>query len=371
METLYNVDASYYGAKIRSYLQYKSIPFTEVLGDRGVFSAKILPTVGWPVIPVILTELGETLQDTSDMIDHYELVCAEKSVLPQAAPGRALSYWLELIGDEWLKLPALHYRWRYNCDFAVREMGRNNDPSATADEQLRVGKKIAKTFQGWCPIHGITDHTGAAIEAEYLEFLRLFEKHLAAFPYLLGGQPSLGDFAFFGPLYAHLYRDPASGELMREAAPQVCDWVIRMNSFSSQQPIVEYSWVDFELIPDTLAHLLSHLSRDFVPVIVEEVQALQLWLQSSSDVIMPRYFGEVDFVIGAGHPHEVCGKRKLTTYGQWMMQRVLNVFEGSRDSQREKIIQLFSCFGAHSVLDIAISIRLGKRNFQLVRDIEF
>ena len=67
----------------------------------------------------------------------------------------------------------------------------------------------------------------------------------------------------------------------------------------------------------------------------------------------------------------MCGKRKLTTYGQWMMQRVLNVFEGSRDSQREKIIQLFSCFGAHSVLDIAISIRLGKRNFQLVRDIEF
>ena len=115
-----------------------------------------------------------------------------------------------------------------------------------------MGKKIAKTFQGWCPIHGITDHTGAAIEAEYLEFLRLFEKHLAAFPYLLGGQPSLGDFAFFGPLYAHLYRDPASGDLMREAAPQVCDWVIRMNSFNSQQPIEECSWVDFESIPDTL-----------------------------------------------------------------------------------------------------------------------
>ena len=368
METLYNVDASYYGAKIRSYLQYKSIPFTEVLGDRVVFSTKILPNVGWPVIPVILTEFGETLQDTSDMIDYYERVYSGNSVLPQTASGKALSYWLELIGDEWLKLPALHYRWKYNYDFAVREMGRNNDPSATADEQLRIGKKIAKTFLDWCPIHGITEHTGLSIETEYLKFLQLFEKHLSVFPYLLGGQPSLGDFAFFGPLYAHLYRDPASGDLMREAAPGVCDWVIRMNSFNSQQPSERCDWVDFESIPETLSHLLNHLSRDFVPVIVEEVQALQSWLQTSNDVIMPRYFGDGDFVIGADGPHEVSGKRKLTTYGQWMTQRVLNVFENSDDTEKDKITRLFSCFGACSVLDIVISIKLGKRNFRLVRE---
>jgi glutathione S-transferase len=371
METLYNVDASYYGAKIRSYLQYKRIPFNEVLGDREVFSAKILPTVGWPVIPVILTELGETLQDTSDMIDHYEIVYAEKSVLPLMAPGRALSYWLELIGDEWLKLPALHYRWRYNRDFVVREMGRNNDPSAPAAEQLRVGKKIAKTFQDWCPIHGITERTSASIETEYLEFLRLFEKHLAVFPYLLGSQPSLGDFAFFGPLYAHLYRDPVSGDLMRQAAPRVSNWVIRMNSFNSQRPTEEGDWVDFEAIPDTLTHLLNHLSRDFVPVIVAEVQALQLWLQNSNDVIMPRYFGDVNFVLGTDRPHEVSEKRKLTTYGQWMLQRVLNVLKSSGDTERKKITRLFSCFGASSVLDITIPVKLGKRNFELVRDIEF
>lgn len=371
METLYNVDASYYGAKIRAYLQYKSIPFTEVLGDRVIFATKILPTVGWPVIPVILTELGETLQDTSDMIDHYECVYAEKSVFPPTALGTALSYWLEVIGDEWLKLPALHYRWRYNRDFAVREMGRNNDPSATTDEQLRVGKKIAKTFQDWCPIHGITEHTGASIETEYLEFLRLFENHVETFPYLLGGQPSLGDFAFFGPLYAHLYRDPASGDLMREAAPGVCDWVVRMNSFNLEPPFEEDSWVDFEAIPDTLLRLLNHLSRDFVPVITDEVQALQLWLQSSSDIIMPRYFGDIDFVLGTGCSHEVTEKRKLATYGQWMMQRVLNVFESSADTERKKITRLFSSFSASSVFDLAISIKLGKRNFQLVREIEF
>jgi hypothetical protein len=144
-----------------------------------------------------------------------------------------------------------------------------------------------------------------------------------------------------------------------------------MNSFNLQLPTEEYSWIDFETIPDTLSHLLNHLSRDFVPVIVEEVKALQLWLQSSSDIIMPRYFGDGAFVIGAGRPHEVSEERKLTTYGQWMMQRVLNVFQSSDDTQRGKITRLFSCFGACSVFDITISVKLGKRNFQLVRDIEF
>jgi hypothetical protein len=155
---------------------------------------------------------------------------------------------------------------------------------------------------------------------------------------------------------------------MREAAPGVCDWVIRMNFFNSQQPSERCDWVDFESIPETLSHLLNHLSRDFVPVIVEEVQALQSWLQTSNDVIMPRYFGDGDFVIGADSPHEVNAKRKLTTYGQWMMQRVLNVFENSDDTEKDKITRLFSCFGACSVLDIVISIKLGKRNFQLVRE---
>ncbi len=110
METLYNVEASYYGAKIRAYLQYKRLPFTEVLGDRQVYAREILPRVGWAVLPVIVTHQDKTLQDTSDMIDYYEAWHPKKSVLPTAVSGRALSFWLEFIGDEWLKLPALHYR---------------------------------------------------------------------------------------------------------------------------------------------------------------------------------------------------------------------------------------------------------------------
>lgn len=367
MDILYNVEASYYGAKIRSYLRHKGISFTEVLGDREVFASKILPTVGWPVIPVIFTHLGETLQDTSEMIDHYEAAYCENSILPSSSSGKALSYWLEFIGDEWLKLPALHYRWKYNYDFAIREMGRNNDPSASAADQLRVGRKIAKTFQDWCPEHGITDHTSSAIEAEYLEFLRLFEKHLMTFPYLLGSKPSLGDFAFFGPLYAHLYRDPASGDVMRKLAPGVCDWVMRLNT--QHPPIMSdhVNWIDFDTLPASLLNLLRHLSRDLVPVIIEEIEALQLWLQSNSDVLMPRHFGRADFILGSGCKYVVSEKRALTTYGQWMMQRVLDVFGNCEETDKEKISAVFSEFGASSVFKISTPIRLGKHNFRLIR----
>ncbi len=369
METLYNVEASYYGAKIRAYLQYKRLPFTEVLGDRQVYAREILPRVGWAVLPVIVTHQDKTLQDTSDMIDYYEAWHPKKSVLPTAVSGRALSFWLEFIGDEWLKLPALHYRWNYNYDFAVREMGRNNDPSSTVDEQVRIGKKIARTFQEWCPIHGITERTGAAIEFEYLEFLSLFEKHLATSSYLCGDLPSLGDFSFFGPLYAHLYRDPASGDIMRRHAPLVCQWVTRMRDGGVTAVNGPEAWVDFDNISATLVNLVAHLSRDLVPVIIKEIEAFQMWLQNNNDRIMPRYFGEADFVLGSKRAHVVTEKRSLTTYGQWMMQRVLNVFSNADEEQRAKTTALFSRFGAAGVLDIKTPIKVSKSNFKLVRAI--
>jgi glutathione S-transferase len=37
------------------------------------------------------------------------------------------------------------------------------------------------------------------LEAAYLEFLNLFTTHLRNYPYLLGGQPTLGDYALMGP----------------------------------------------------------------------------------------------------------------------------------------------------------------------------
>ena len=50
-----------------------------------------------------------------------------------------------------------------------------------------------------------------------------------AIAYLLGGRPCLADFAFMGPMYAHLYRDPYPSVIMKNVSPRVAEWVERMN----------------------------------------------------------------------------------------------------------------------------------------------
>jgi glutathione S-transferase len=70
--TLFGVEGSYYGAKTRCYLLRKGIPFREIQADRKVFKEIILPRVGYPVVPVLLTPEDETLQDTASIVDALE-----------------------------------------------------------------------------------------------------------------------------------------------------------------------------------------------------------------------------------------------------------------------------------------------------------
>lgn len=257
---LYGAEVSYYTAKIRAYLACKRIPFVERLATRAVFAEEILPRVGWPVIPVLVTPEGVTVQDTSDMIDLLEARYPVPPALPPGGVGRVLSYLLELLGDEWLKLPALHYRWHYDYDFAVAEFGRNNDPELAPDEQRRIGAKIAARFQGWREPLGINAASVPAIEADYLAFLAALDRHFAVMPWLLGATPSLGDFAFYGPLYAHLYRDPNSGQVLRAHAPRVADWIERLRDGPACAPLPARPRRD-EASADRCAHVVQGLVR--------------------------------------------------------------------------------------------------------------
>ena len=55
----------------------------------------------------------------------------------------------------------------------------------------------------------------------------LFERHLGetGVPFLLGHRPSIGDFGLLAPIYAHLYRDPVPGFILRTR--WVYKWVYR------------------------------------------------------------------------------------------------------------------------------------------------
>ena len=361
---LYGVEASYYAAKIRAALSYKRVPFTEQQASRAVYANEILPRVGWPVLPVLVTPDDETVQDTSEMCDLIEARHPEPPLLPRDPVARVLSHLLEFFGDEWLKLPAMHYRWNYNYDFAVAEFGYNNDPHYGREEQLRIGAKIARQFHGWLPPLGVLPESYATVEHDYLALLDLLSAHFGDHPYLLGSAPTLGDFAFFGPLYAHLYRDPASGAIMTTRAPRVVAWIERLRNGARDAVPLPTAMT----VPVTLWRVVKYLGRDFVPMLVAEMAAVQRWLAShEGDDELPRHCGSHEVTLGRGTALEVTVPRALFPYDQWMLQRLQDAWAEVPAEQGHGVRSLFASVGVDALLDIPLPRRVERRHFRLYR----
>ena len=361
---LFGVECSYYAAKIRACLAFKRIPFVEEQASRRVYAEEILPRVGWPVVPVLVTPEDATLQDTSDMIDFLELHHPARPVVPRDAAGLVLSHLLEFLGDDWLKLPAMHYRWNHNYDFIVAEFGRNNDPAAPPAEQWRVGEKIAPRFRGWLVPLGVLPASEATVEQDYLALLDALDAHFAHCPYLLGGAPTVGDFAFFGPLYAHLERDPASGAIMHARAPRVAAWIGRLREGApGTQPLAA-----LESPPASLWPVLRLLCRDFVPLLVAAMARVQDWLASNpGEGELPRQVGTHRVLLGRGTPREVEVERALFTYDQFMLQRLQDAWLGLDAPARDQARAALAACGAAALLDIPLDRRVARRDFRLVR----
>ena len=79
-------------------------------------------------------------------------------------------------------------------------------------------------------VFSVNPDTIPSIEAAYDEFMNLAEAHFREHPFLLGGRPTIGDYALFGPLFAHLGRDPKPLALMQKRAPALFQWLERMNT---------------------------------------------------------------------------------------------------------------------------------------------
>jgi glutathione S-transferase len=180
-----------------------------------------------------------------------------------------LAYLFELYADEFLVLPAMHYRWSFpasvakaRADFAAV----NGDPVAAGKFASRMGGSIG--FLGVAPdsIPGIEAHTRELLDA--------LSAHFAAHPFLLGGRPSLADCAVMGPFYAHLYQDAVPSQLLRETAPAVCHWMQRCNC---PDPDAAGEWASPAALQATLRPLLALIGGDAVPILVDTVRAVEEW----------------------------------------------------------------------------------------------
>jgi glutathione S-transferase len=356
---LYGGDHSLFTGKARAYMRYKSLNWEERPATRDVYLNLILPNIGAPIIPVLATAAGEYVQDTTDIIDFLEARHPGVSVYPVTPLQRLVALLLELYGDEWLIIPAMHYRWSVidqQRDFILSEFGKLSAPQASYEEQIAIGERTSRGFSGMVPALGITADTIPGIEATYLEFLNQLDQHFARFEFLLGSRPSIGDYGLIGPLYAHLGRDPVPKALMQQRAPNVYAWVERMNN---PRPL-SGEFLANDVIPETLLPILSTLCKDQLPDVLDVIEHNSAWLAANPAGSIPRFLGMHRFTTGPA-----TGERCISSYAQWLFQRPWSHYQSLRAEDKVAADKLLDSIGGHAALNVTIKHWLTRKPGQL------
>lgn len=363
MYQLIGAPVSLYTGKVRSYLQFKGIAFQEQLATPQVFKEVIIPRTGVGFIPVLVTPEDLVIQDSTEIIDHLEAAVAQPSVYPAGPRQHLMALLLEVYGDEWLVNPAMLYRWSIeeNREFAIGEFGSVRLPDASAEQQYAAGLEASTPFAGALPRLGITEHSRSAIEQSYLALLDELNTHFTKHAFLLGDRPCIGDFGLIGPLYAHLYRDPASGRLMSERAPHVARWVERMID-----PALGHSIGDFlpdDEVPATLLPVLQRMFDEQVPVLMDTARLLQQWVEDNPDrQEIPRAIGTLRYRLG-----DMQEERLVFPFNLWMWQRPHDFYQGLDIDGRRAVDALLG--PKHTAaLDTPLAVRVRRQNNKLVRE---
>ncbi len=347
-----------YSAKTRSYLRFKQIPFTDRAPSARQLATSIRSAVGKPIMPTIRRADGSWMQDSSEIIDTLEAEFPEPSLTPRGPTQRLVSLLIELHADEWLPMAALHYRWNReeNARFALNEFARYGFPWLPAFLGRPLARPMAKRMASYLPLLGVSDATIPGLEAFTEQLISNLDQHFCDHSYLLGGRPCLGDFALLGPLWAHLYRDPASRALFEET-PSVVAWMKRLLNPTDE-------WGGFMLndeVPASLEPVLSGLFKEQFLYLQNLVAAINRYCDENPEATrVPRSLGDTDFVIGG-----IQGHRKLVTFSQWMAQRPLGLYQQLNKEQRETVDRLLVRVNGLEAMQLEIRNPFIRNNFRI------
>tara|TARA_Y100000385_G_scaffold169494_1_gene175460 strand:+ start:784 stop:2100 length:1317 start_codon:yes stop_codon:yes gene_type:complete len=402
---LFTVEHSYFSGKIKSYLNWKQYHgslgdgYENILATPELITSLLVPKSGVPSLPQMEAPNDTWIQDSSSIFDYIEALHPEVPAVPSPSesPRQCLvSYLVELLADEWLIVSAGRQRWHYSKEninkshlaFNEQQWGAWLAPEAKGLQRRQAGAKFFKTSFGISKTGndmppgigelGLTSNTEAVWLESLENIMSLLEKHLDHHDYLLGGQPSLGDFALIGPFYAHFYRDAAPGFDLRTRFPLTAEWVERtynhdnINARSYAQSLYSLedgkligrpatsdsgAWLSDDAIPTTLEAIVAVFFNEMWPVLKDASQKLTDFILSDQHQIgdeLPRK----SFAASPGFEHlqtnggtlthefelgGVKARRMVIANQMWMLQRMLPVIKActSKETVREwmKIFQ--------------------------------
>jgi glutathione S-transferase len=348
--TLYGSYASYYTAKVRSYLRKKGIPFVERLPSDPVFRSEVRPVSGTHRIPQLRTPEGLVVQDSIAIVDFLEVRFQALPALPGTPKQGVFVRLMELLASEGLVTLAWKHRWLFdeNQPFITLDFGRSFRPQGSDAELLKYGQLITDRMISY----GLPESTAdvrAELEAQYLALLRLFEAHLEQYPYFLGGQPTQADYSIMGAMHAHLGRDPAGLRFMQDHAPRTFRWVENMLLPEVQAPEffdVEIALLENDALPETAIKILEFLALNFAEPFVLGAQAFEAAIQaeglSEGSAISP---DEDQPLLQAVHIEDRGQDvvHRISVYAEWVSQRSRIFFQRLNEQEQASVLGALSC----------------------------
>jgi glutathione S-transferase len=266
---LYGVPHSLYTGIARCYLRTQGIDYIEIPTSDPDFADRIMPAIQRSIIPVLETSEGEIVQDSLDIIDHFEKQGVRYSAYPDGLLQRVLAVIIQYYGTQAMLPHAMHYRWTYRD--GQEEFLRDQ---FAAGSGTAMAEKIMSRMNSYLPQLGVNEHTIPEIEASYEQLLDTLNAHFAEHPYLFGGRPSIADYGLIGPMFAHLGRDPVPGNIMKVRAPKVFRWVERMTAPGLDTPEFPGYGDQFladDAIPQTLEPLFRQITDEIFPMLTDKL----------------------------------------------------------------------------------------------------
>jgi glutathione S-transferase len=389
---------SYFSAKIRAYLRYKEfhgvLKYEEILATRDLMENYIVPATGAGVVPQVQAPNDDWIQDSSEIIDVLEANHPQAPIIPTGPRQRLVSYLIELLADEWMLPWGFWERWHYSLKdvtpnheaFNAQQWGILWAPDGTGLERREAARFVFKEimsidnpdeamfgpYSGLVQL-GVTEKTQDAWTSSMRNMLGLLETHFDTHDYVLGGSPTLGDFALIGPLYAHLFRDPVPGFMMRTEFPLVCEWIERTNG-SDEASARSYKQTYYKLedgklvgqpaagnngelladdqIPESLLPFLSVFFDEMWPALKMNTKTVTDYLESATvdkaaplpgkSFYAPPEFSEQQSKGGSlNYEFEIGGVREskmASPYQVWMVQRLNSAMASAVCDEQQKAV---------------------------------
>jgi hypothetical protein len=178
--------------------------------------------------------------------------------------------------------------------------------------------------------------------------LSLLNRHLSEHAFLLGSQPCLADFSLYGPLYAHLHRDPSPQNLVAKH-PHVLKWIERLR----EEPSPEHIILADDEIPESLLPVLNHMSESHMPLIKQSVEAVRLWSHDKTiGDIIPQRIGDATLTIG---------KNQQTRYNlsvpYWLFQRLCETYQILENQDKHGVDEFISSVAGLSLIKETLPIK--------------